>query len=653
MKGYIEKFYNVEDSFLERLISIIFLALLILFIVGIVSAISNMYDRFLKYLSLLIFIILANLTIVIFVNYENIKADIQKNRFTYIVIAALLLFSIFNSNFFSEIKIEGGHDQGVYLENAISIVKNMNLSLDNIITISYPGFWIFEDNKILSQFLPGYPIFLSMFYYLFGFKGFAIANAVLLFFGASFLFFLGKNIRDIKTGIFVLSFFILNYYTIYFSRATYIENLQFALIWSSVYMFMIGYNKRKLNWIVYGSIPISLLLLVRIEAFLYIIVYMILIYYFKYIRKWCTNDDRHYTNILLVLNLLIFSSYILYVYLFNPSIISSFIYDYIRMVISNPTNTLTKTSLPYSEQFFIWLYMFYVFLPIGVVLMTILGIINALCDAKIRDKLILVTILILPQFVFLIKPGIAFYLPWFMRRFWPVLLPYIFLIFALFLTNKNNFPRRLKLIVAIVLLLITLTQSSNIITFSNGKGIIDFTKTVSSNFDSNDLVIFWDKYQYENFGPPLYFMYGTNVVFDRGPAFDPQLYATFMNGYKNIYIVTSRGPNKSISHPYLQTGSVQFIKTLRSENIKMISENSCNVRELIVYPERFRTYYQIQDMCIANNPPTEKTNYTITLNIYKIKNPREFYLLYYNHSYPTTLYNLKNNYSGKLAMNMN
>lgn len=653
MQNYIERFYKIENNFLEKLIRILFFILLVIFTVGITSAVLNIYNIFLKSLSLLMLIILVNFTIIIVVNYENIKTDIQKNRFAYLVITILILFSIFNSNFFSEIKIEGGHDQGVYFEYAISIAKSMNLSLDNIITISYPGFWIFEDNKILSQFLPGYPIFLSIFYYLLGFKGFAVANAILLFFGASFLFFLGKNIRDIKTGIVVLSFFILNYYTIYFSRATYTENIQLTLIWSSVYMFMIGYDQRKLNWIVYGFMPISLLLLVRIEAFLYVIVYIILIYYFKSISKWSIDDDRHYTNILLVLSLLIFSSYALYIYFFNPSIISDFIYENMNKVASNPTNTLANTPLPYNEQFFIWSYMFYVFLPFGAVIMALLGIINILYDSQTRNKLILVTVLILPQFIFLIKPSIAFYLPWFMRRFWAVLLPYIFLIFGVFITNKNILPRRLKLAMATVLLLVTMTQSLQIITVENGKGLVNFAGTLSSNFNNDDLVIFWDRYQYENFGPPLYFIYGTNVVFDRGPALDPRLYATFMNDYQNVYILTSRGPNVSMAHPYFSSDDVQFIKTIKSDNIDIIQENSCNLRELIVYPERFRTYYQIQDFCMNNNPPIKKSGYAITINLYKVINLYDFNFKYYNRYYLKTLYGLKGNYSNKYAIGMN
>ncbi|GAI12254.1 unnamed protein product, partial [marine sediment metagenome] len=73
-----------------------------------------------------------------------------------------------------------------------------------------------------------------------------------------------------------------------------------------------------------------------------------------------------------------------------------------------------------------------------------------------------------------------------------------------------------------------------------GNGILQFEQKVASYFKPDDLVIFWDRYQYENWGPPLYFLYDTNVVFDRSPAFDRQIYALIMKKYKNVYIATSR-----------------------------------------------------------------------------------------------------------------
>lgn len=654
MSDYIKKFYKIETNFLEKLIFLSFFILLILLIMGISFVFLNIYYIFLNLLPLAILIISINFIFIFIVNQENIKIDMQRNKLIYLVIIILILFSIFNFNFFYEIKIEGGHDQGAYLENAIYLAKNTNISFDNINVISYPGFWIFKDNKILSQFLPGYSIFLSMFYYLFGFKGFAIANAFLLFFGFSFLFFLSKNIKNEKAGLLLLSFLVLNYYTIYFSRATYIENLQLPLIWSSVYMFMIGYDQKKLDWIIYGCIPISLLLLVRYEGFLYLTIYLSLLFYFKFFKKWSTsNRCNRYVRFALFLNLCVLFLYILYVYSFNPSIISNVVGDYLYLIISNPTNTLTEYPLPYNEQLFIWSYIFYVFFQTGIILMAFLGVTNLLNDTEqVRNKIIIVTVLIFPQLAFLIKPSIALYLPWFMRRFWSVLLPYIFLIFALFLANKNFHFKRLKYVIISIIFIITLTQSAPILAFSNGKGILDFEKKISFSFDKNDLVIFWDRYKYENFGPPLYFMYDVNVVFDRDPAFVPELYAVFMKDFRDIYIVTSRNPNDSLIHPYFSNDNLEFIKTLKSDNIKVIKDGNCDVRDLLIYPETFKGYYQIQEKCSLNNPPIEIADYNIELNIYKIKNANEFISKYYNNTYLKSLYILDNKYENKYTINM-
>lgn len=619
MSSYTKALFEVKEKFLKTLlIRTTFVVLTILFF-AINFTVFQFYDIFLSFmLHILTILSIGYIFTIIVLNKENIKNDYLMDRFSYWIIAGILIFCIFNSAFFFESKIEGGHDQGVYLESAMGLAKTGSLFIKDQIVLSYPGFMLNHNGDIINGFSPGYIVYLSIFYYLFGFFGFSIGNSILLFLSSSVMYLLGENLRGKKTGLLFVSLFIFNYYTLYFSRATYVENLQLLLVWFAVYLFIAGYKKEKFDYMIYSGFPLSLILLVRPEGIIHLFVYFILVCYFRFIKNW--KLDQHLTTgISIILCLSAIIDFVLYNYMFNRSIIADQILGYSLRVISNPATTIV-TNAPFNEQIFIWNYLLQIFSPIVVPIMVFLGLVNFIReDSEMKKYIIMVTILISPQFLFLIKPSIAFYLPWFMRKFWAVFLPYVILLFCLSVTNRRNifskYSKYISLVVVLVIFGISFSHSASIITYSDGKGILNVEKEISSNFDKNDLVIFIDRYQYENLGPPLYFIYGTNIVFDRPPAFNPEIYALYMKNYTNVYIVTTRKPHQLLDHPYF-SGNIVFKKTMRSENITFLGE-SCDVRKYLISPEIFDGYWQIKDSC-DNNPPTMKSSSSIELNIYKI-----------------------------------
>jgi hypothetical protein len=291
--------------------------------------------------------------------------------------------------------------------------------------------------------------------------------------------------------------------------------------------------------------------------------------------------------------------------------------------------------------------------------MLFFGLVNIVIDKPIRKTVFLIFLLILPQFIFLIKPSIAEYLPWYMRRFWPVFIPFTLLLFSLFLTNaKFVFEKHRKYLLSlttIVFLIIYLLQSGPILFFSEGKGLYSFEQRVASEFDNDSLVIFWDRYHYENYGPPLYFLYGINVVFDRSPAFTPELYAMYLKDYDKVYIASSRGPGGSLAHPYFNDSDVEYIKSVEADNLTSIT-SQCDVREYVLAPDRFDGYYQFDEKCSYNNPPTQKRdNYSITLNIYTLsQDARERFIEeYYDPLFQDELYAQKGRYGNKSSLGLN
>lgn len=620
MKSYTKVLFEIKEEFLKTFLIRTTFIFLIILLFGINFTIFQFYGDFISFiLPVLIVLTMAYALVLIVFNKNNIKNDYLMNRFSYWIIAGILIFCIFNSAFFFESKIEGGHDQGVYLEAAASLAETGSTLFEDQIVLSYPGFLLNQNNDIIHKFSPGYIIYLSMFYNFFGLFGFSIGNTVLLFSSCSAMYLLGELFRGKKTGLLFVLFFTFNYYTLYFSRATYVENLQLLLVWFAIYLFIEGYKKEKFDYMICSIFPFTLLTLVRPEGFIYLFVPFILVCYFRFIKKW-KSDKPLTTGIITIIGLIILIDFILYNYIFNNSIIVNQILGYSLNVASNPTDTIV-TNAPYNEQIFIWTYFLQVFIPILLPIMFFLGLTNYIYeDSEMKKYIIMITILISPQFIFLIKPSIAFYLPWFMRRFWAVFLPYIILLFCLSVTNKRNIlskhSKYVSLIVVLVMFIATFSQSAPILIFSDGKGMVNFQKDISSNFEKNDLVIFWDRYEYENTAPPLYFLYGTNVVFDRSPAFGPEIYAHFMESYPDVYIITSRAPNQSLGHPYFQDHTI-FKKTVSSENLKFLGVG-CDVRRYIVYPETFKGYWQIEELCDENNPPNKIHNSHYVVYIYKV-----------------------------------
>ena len=62
------------------------------------------------------------------------------------------------------------------------------------------------------------------------------------------------------------------------------------------------------------------------------------------------------------------------------------------------------------------------------------------------------------------------------------------------------------------------------------------------------------------------------------------------------------------------------------------------MRSYILWPETFKGYSQIGEVCRTNNPPIKLGDYQIRLNIYKIDQEfvREFVEKYYDPNYKIT-----------------
>lgn len=637
-----KRFLLSTGNFFQDLIIRTAFGLSLIYAVALISLTFNKYTLFLNNLLIPLISLLA-FFVLFFIVLNSTRDIIKNNKIDFFIIFFIGLFCIFNAFNFSESLVEGGHDQGGYLESGVLLANTGSLFLDStkeIIAPTVPGWRFFGENKLKHAFIPGNTVFISIFYKFFGLTGIKIANSFLLFFSASIIYFLCKRIRSWKTGLLFLLFFLFNYYTIYFSRSTYVENLQLFFVWLYVYLFIEGYFKRELHTLLFASLPIFLALFLRQETPFYILIYFIIIVY-VFIKNRLSLE-RNYA--IAIVGLLMTNALLIYSYYFlnNGTFLGNDAIDSIRNVFLHPiSGDLSWGHAPYNAEVFRIMFLYYAFGSIFL-LIAVVSIISSFFEENIiKKKISMITILILPQFAFLYKPEVALYLPWAMRRFWGVFIPFIFILLALFLTNKKSaiYKSRALLIVIMALLFISSSLAGlSIFGFPQGKGILNFQKELASKFNKNtDLIIFFDRYNYESWGPPLYFLYGLPVVFDRGLIFDNNIYATLMHKYKNVYILTSINPANSLRLPFGK--NLDYMHTISSDVFKVLNSAgvtaSCDVRQFNAWPQTFSGYYQFKDLCIINNPPIDKYTYQINLNAYKVKEgfKEKFLLQYYNPNY--------------------
>jgi len=599
----------VEESFVR--FTYLFLFILVL---ALISVVADSYRPFMTVFPFIVVVGVAYITTFILRNIQSF--NLRNLRVDILIITFILLFSVWNGRYFSERILDGAHDPGVYFETAIQLAKTGTYYQDysrKPIILSLVAFTPRENNKTRSDFLEGIPTYFSLFFHYFGFPGFSVGLSLAQFISTSTLYFLCRLLRGWKAGFVFILLFLFNYYTLYFSRGMWSENLQLLLIWFYVYLFYRGWRQRSLTLLVAAALPVSTLMFYRLEAFLYLGIY----FFVAPLSIFLLRKEL----------------------LFKKAII---IFAVVRTVAEPRPDFAWKprNQVKYNQQVFIFVFLFYIFGP-AFILWGILGLANIILEKpKIKEAFFIITLITLPQFIFLIRPSAQIYLNWVARRYWGVFFPYIFILFALFLTNKQGLlgrmSRRSFSLILVIVFLVSNLPGMALLNHVDGKGILNFEKEVSAQFTSGDLVIFWDRYGFEDWGPPLFFLYDTNVVYDRIPAFDKQIYAMFMKDYQNVYIATSVEPPDNIGGYFNE--HVTFVKTITSPNFQVLRDSSCHLVRFAVEPDTFLGYYQIAELCAGNNPETRLSNYKIRLNIYKVDNnfKDEFIDTYFDKDYRIT-----------------
>ncbi len=484
--------------------------------------------------------------------FLDIYLNILKKEKIFFICIILLFFSLIY--FFSDQNIRGDYDAGNYKIAATAL----------------------DSNKISPLFLPGYPVFLYPFYKLFGLNGFSIGNSFLfllsmLIINTIYNLLIGK--RKFLIEVILWAVF---YPTIWFYRQTLAENLSLPLFLISTLSLLKIQKKQNvyLNFLV-GFFSISLSVLIRPEAILFFISYIITSVFLFYKNKYFLKNR--------IINL-IFISFLFSIFIFSINIYYEYIYstEYILKYIKKIPIEILKTFnfgevsdkevsfsdypnyLDYSIRYTIDSIIAYGFLPI-ILLFTQIPF------KKWKNLLFL--LFLIPGFIFFKYPTISWTQPWFLRHIWMIVLPGLFLIGLYGFSFMKNNKRRCVLL---SLLLFNLSiYSLNIIFLKEYPNFFNTLRSISNNIDDNSEVIY--------FGPNSKMIsHSLYYTFNKGKTFfyyseageigekNSKIYHEKVN---NI-LENSSGEEKKylISNTKLDSESYLFNKKLKLNFVDHISE---------------------------------------------------------------------------------
>jgi len=433
----------------------------------------------------------------------------KKTAILLIILLTLFIYIFLNPN----LLLIGTYDTSVYIFSAANLAKTGTLFVDDKIAWSYLGFQPVISNKevFTPQFLPGYISFLAIFYQ-------SPNNLITLFFGNSLLVFLSlifiylvsmEISHNKRASLLSIFFFLVNYVTVWIGRWALTGPLHLFLIWLGLFLIIYGYNKRDLNMILLSFLPISFLSLVRPEGILYSLSFSLSILLILY--KFRQNGIRYKITSLIVIfisSFVIFNFIVLYYYYININ--NVYLYqNLLAPLVSIPGRFLglggsAQAPINYLQQHYLF-YIFLVFMNYNLMPFLILSVFSS---RKIAFNMFILILSVAPSFIFLVKQLTRISHPWFMRHFWPVFIPLIFLMASIGISNviSNN---RYRVIIVSILTLLLLVQSLPLLPSPSIVLTPNELEGIASTFDQNDVIItsLWDK-----LAEPLYFLHGLKGV---------------------------------------------------------------------------------------------------------------------------------------------
>lgn len=547
--------------------------------------IFNFYSTFLG--------IFLSITIPIFM-FKKKFFGIEKlsNSFKFLTLI-VFIFGLFLS-FFTTPTIFGGRDEGSYSNSAVMLAKNGQYTenselIENFFDIygvskalNFPGFQYNSEEQLESQFLPGYPSWLAIFYQLFGLNGLKFVNLLpfMTFLLAFYLliievFPLIKNPDNQKEcfcsellkkccfklnqaeqfawlGTILLATFLP---LIIFYKFTLSEIYFASLTWFSVYL-LIRYLKNK-NFFRFKLIfiPLFLTLFIRIEAIAIIFALLLIMIGkdFNHLRKAPYQFFFAFLGFVLILIIWLEPDFFINA-LKGISDISGLNANAIP---ESREKTLIGKLIPDDWKNFyafkIWIN--YNLLPFFIMSGTFLlfffkSVFKDMKFGNEKAQIIIPFLFFLPVSIYLIDANISLDHPWMLRRWVFAIIPIIVfysILFLFYLKQKNKFLFSLITLFLFIgnfsLIFFPLKNNKNqwvnYLTFSQNEKLFQQVQDLSKLFGKNDLILISQKSSgsgWSLIAEPMRNVLGYQAVY----FFNAQDYAKLdHDDFDNIFLITT------------------------------------------------------------------------------------------------------------------
>lgn len=390
--------------------------------------------------------------------------------------------------------IFGGRDEGSMATAAIYIASDHGLKhSDKVVSeffniygpgkaYNFPGFYYTEGGSLRSQFLPGYPAWVAVWYSLFGTKGIAFANFFPFVTFLFSLFLVAKKLAKkslypaLAVGLFALFLPV----TLFF-KFTLSELFFGALIWFSLSLLLNYLADKTRAHFVMLFVPLALTPFVRIETvgILFVLALLLIFLDYKHIRF------ARYQALFVLLAVSMFVSLFVNARFFVDTFRNFATISPVESLRTGQTSLFSIIPDDWKD----W-YMLKIFYTYSIIPLLIMAGAYVVMHIRKRKWFRLVPFFFLaPTLLYIVDANISLDHPWMLRRFTFAIVPLLVLYSALLLEATSFVLKKVAWTVAGILLLLNASISLPLFFESQNKDLAAQIADLSVNFEQNDLVL--------------------------------------------------------------------------------------------------------------------------------------------------------------------
>lgn len=612
---------------------------------------------------IIVSVVAGALFIISFFTWPRPWALTKKDLLVIVIIVALTAFI---GVYFHDLPL--GRDPVSYSVAGIKIAETGSLGFHDILTRPYHGFTSLGDDNFTSQFLPGYNVYLAIWYALGGLPGLMAANALLVFLTLLAIYLVTARLSSRLGGIAAVVLTGTFYAFLWFSREWASENLLALAFFAAAAFFVIGVRERKIGWLLAGALPAAFSILVRGEGLLYVGFYAMaaIIALIWWRRQFLWSAKRVW--LLLILPVLPFLAFQLYSakygsgYVFEQgesigNALASMLGKFspwllaigalaILLIAFGGKVLLSRKSAVFKNC--VWLVVWAVlglaivaglvawwwysrqiplvkwstYRPLFVLevfncyyLTIFLAVVYLGIIKKALPRLVYLLILLaVPAIVFVLDPYIALDHPWFLRRFVAVLFPLVFILSAVVLA-RWPWKRSLAIGAVVVLVAVNIAASWPILTFREYNGSQKQVAALAQNFTDRDLILMTPGWEWQKWAYDLQYLYKLNVLPSLEGFENKQDFFDLVSQYDRVFVISARTGQY---YPYYSDAQLKPVSdvTLKYQSLdKPLWGLSTTIDKDNGLIDVYDLHRQQQQL-----PPATVNTETVSLKIFQLKN---------------------------------